>query len=398
VTTGDFNVHWGRATTVDDCDLASNIENKIDSGLPWAEFGKVFVYDNDGDGTKDDKDLPPPGNGTPDFDAWLNHADKTIEDPWLTYEVGGDLVSAPNCDPGGLDAQPFPFGFPDSDPGCTAGPYDDSNVDPDANLSNIFIHVDRELCPSFDYGLWKTVATSGRRNTHYFQYDAGSGDFLQDGMGAPVTMDDATSGRTGLFFFDTTDARPPRDDNDDGRFDNLTPNMKVQASGWWTGGFIYFNGRVFQTTGLGNVPDRGMRAPGEPFYDLNSNLRYDSNEPFLKIQYPANYTQVNAAYRHNSEWQSQDDLGAGYTRLDDGPSQMHDIHLYGVMYTSGQWDPRGNGLYYGSLIARSGIGEMGAGAAGTPDVFFDERLIKGQWPPKELRLPRVYVSEWETQH
>jgi hypothetical protein len=260
----------------------------------------------------------------------------------------------------------------------------------------MFVRVDKELCPVFDYEIWKAIATSGLRNINYFAYD-GSSDFLLDGVGSSVAFDAATDDQVGLFFFDTTDSMPPRDDDNDGVFDNLTPHVTVNGGAWDTGGFIYLNSENFTTTGVGNVTDRPLRAPGEPYQDVNGNGRYDSDEPFLRISYPTDYTHANADFTHTGVWQSQDDYGASYTRLDDGPAQNQNIHVFGVLYTNGEWDAKGNAMYFGSVITKGGGAESGAAAAGTPDVFFDERLIKGGWPPKEIGLPRVYITEWETQ-
>jgi len=64
-----------------------------------------------------------------------------------------------------------------------------------------------------------------------------------------------------------------------------------------------------------------------------------------------------------------------------------------VVYTSGKWEAQGNAAYYGSVVAKEG---MGGGSRGTPDIFFDTRLIEGTWPPQKYKLPRVIISSWET--
>ena len=61
--------------------------------------------------------------------------------------------------------------------------------------------------------------------------------------------------------------------------------------------------------------------------------------------------------------------------------------LNGVFYIEGTFEQTGNMHYFGSVLVQGD-----ASKAGTPDVWFDERLIKGDWPPKEFKFPRVYVS------
>ncbi len=37
------------------------------------------------------------------------------------------------------------------------------------------------------------------------------------------------------------------------------------------------------------------------------------------------------------------------------------------------------------------------GGAGTPQFYFDERLIKDQWPPIDLGIPRTVITSWQTE-
>lgn len=65
--------------------------------------------------------------------------------------------------------------------------------------------------------------------------------------------------------------------------------------------------------------------------------------------------------------------------------------LDGVLYLEGGDDTTGNAVYFGSLLIRKSFDNKG-----TPDVWFDEKLIKGDWPPKSFNFPRVYISAEET--
>jgi len=80
----------------------------------------------------------------------------------------------------------------------------------------------------------------------------------------------------------------------------------------------------------------------------------------------------------------------GYDR-DGGMVNDLDPVLNGVFYNEGDFDSEGNAIYFGSLLINGNV--IGTG---TPEVWFDERLIKGMWPPPEMPIPRVYISAHQT--
>lgn len=65
--------------------------------------------------------------------------------------------------------------------------------------------------------------------------------------------------------------------------------------------------------------------------------------------------------------------------------------LDGVLYNEGTFGSAGNADYFGSLLF-----ERDVDATGTPNIWFDEKLIKGDWPPGNFGFPRVYVTTHET--
>jgi hypothetical protein len=75
----------------------------------------------------------------------------------------------------------------------------------------------------------------------------------------------------------------------------------------------------------------------------------------------------------------------------DGGLVPLNITLDGVFYNEGTFVPTGNPHYFGSLLFEKSIS-----GAGTPDIWFDERLIKGDWPPGYFGFPRVYITTHET--
>lgn len=65
--------------------------------------------------------------------------------------------------------------------------------------------------------------------------------------------------------------------------------------------------------------------------------------------------------------------------------------LDGVLYNEGDYDTQGNAAYFGSILINGDI--LGTG---TPEVWFDEFLVKGGWQDKFKDMPRVYVTAHET--
>jgi hypothetical protein len=75
----------------------------------------------------------------------------------------------------------------------------------------------------------------------------------------------------------------------------------------------------------------------------------------------------------------------------DGALVILDPILDGVFYNEGSFGSAGNANYFGSLLF-----ERDVDAQGTPNIWFDEKLIKGAWPPGNFGFPRVYVTTHET--
>ena len=84
----------------------------------------------------------------------------------------------------------------------------------------------------------------------------------------------------------------------------------------------------------------------------------------------------------------------------DGLPVQAEVNMYGVLYNSGEFSAQGNGVYFGSVVTQGGVGEshLGPGGAGNPTFYFDERLVKGEWPPPELNLPLTIISVWKTDY
>lgn len=65
--------------------------------------------------------------------------------------------------------------------------------------------------------------------------------------------------------------------------------------------------------------------------------------------------------------------------------------LNGVFYNEGNLNSQGNARYFGSLLINGNVDNVG-----TPEVWFDERLIKDEWPPASWPFPRVFTTSMRT--
>lgn len=68
-----------------------------------------------------------------------------------------------------------------------------------------------------------------------------------------------------------------------------------------------------------------------------------------------------------------------------------DLHFNGVFYCEGTYTGTGNLRVFGSLLMRGGYS-----GTGSPDIWFNEDLVKGNFPDASWRLPRVYASARDT--
>jgi PilX N-terminal len=376
---GNFQIHWGAGGSQTSANLgltSGNFDLKAATGLPYALNDPNTYYS--------DPAATPPYN----LARWaLLHTNQNIDDPWFKFLAGGAFVSTtypgtyvPACV--STDAQPCKF--------------DPSHATTDDH-SNLFQNTPMN-CPTFDYNLWKSIAQSGNKNTYFFK-SAGGGNFQLDGTGTSQDFTTWSNARKGLLFFDTTDGNVPVFGS------NLTPAINIaSATSWWSQGMIYLNATDFGTQGAGSSgTTQTVVPPGEP----------GDASGFVNLDYPGsytgNYTIKDGTVRFHSfqdpdtlEWfctdASQCDSTAqtasttGPVRDNLGLPFRDNVLFDGVFYTSGTYTTKGNANYFGSVIANSGVLDGG----GTPAFWFDERLIKGGWPPKGLGLPRVVVSAWQT--
>ncbi len=317
-----------------------------------------------------------------------------VEDPWLRILASGSLTRAT-----GVANQPTPPQWPPGPLPPDQRPAHLGGID--GSHSNQFQFMPLVDCPTFQYDSWKSIATSGREGVEYYVWDSDDR-FRRDGLGTPRSFRDITdvppadpSRRPALFFFDTRDALPPRDDDGDGRLDNLTPPIVVRGGEWGARGFVYLNAESFQTSSVVGRSD-SIRAPGEPWQDRNADGQFDDEvESWINLRYPTALGDPIVADLADTFQDDGTTPGGAAVRNAWGPWIAAEVAMHGILYTSGAFDSGGSGVYFGSVIAGSGVRE-GVPAAGGVRAYWDDSIRRGEWPPAAWRLPRVTASRWET--
>src|SRR4029453_2174318 len=113
---------------------------------------------------------------------------------------------------------------------------------------------------------------------------------------APASLEAITRAREGLFFFDTVDGLPPRDDDADGTKDNLTPPLVVTDPSWESAGCLVVNAFAFAIEDSYRSASRALAPPGEPCADLDADGTCAVGESFLRLDYPADPLAPGAAF------------------------------------------------------------------------------------------------------
>ena len=77
----------------------------------------------------------------------------------------------------------------------------------------------------------------------------------------------------------------------------------------------------------------------------------------------------------------------------DGPINPMDVDVYGIVFNEGDWGgAQGNNKIFGAMMFNGNYS-----SSGTTDVFFDERIIKSEWPPADWKIPRVKAASWKAE-
>ncbi len=362
-TNGSLEIHWGDvvAGTSAAVGPASQLQNKTHRTVPWAAVSRYL--------------------GPPDLGNWVasvNGQNSSDFDPWYKLRAGSTISGA--TDPNSIQVYP----------------YAPIPTDLDDDFTAIFQNSP-STCPSFDYQIWKNVALSGGQNIHYMVY-VGTDSYREDGVGTAQGVKAWTNGKEGFWFFDTTNRLPP-----DPNGSNIGGAVGG-GGGWSSAGLLYVNAD-WDTSGAGGGASRVLIPPGEPWYDADADGTADPGE-YVNLKYPTSlsgdvipYTDGHASNpAQTASVTSTNGVTYTYTtnpsvRDTQGIPFADSITFQGVIYVEGVFQMTGNMSVYGAMLTKGG---MPTKSAGTPEVWFDERLIKGDWPPAELDLPRTMVTFWET--
>ncbi len=378
--TGNARAHWGTVTTVGALMLNAALDTKADSSVPWYDSSRIIARDLNQDGTlstltkgvssPDDRD----GDGNYDFDTWVSSGN--LEDPWLRFKAHGAFTNNPGgCS--GADCIPQPW---------WTSPSTFTNAN---DHSNIVQNAVQNLCVQFDYTFWKQIAQSGEPNVFYYASDGpATGTYRLNGTGPSVDFETAAAGGNGLYFFDTTNNSTPVDANSDGTYDNLCEDVTSDGP---LKGLIYLNANFITTGGGGTTTPGTLIAPAEPYIDANGNGLYDDGEYYIRLTYPGSPS--------GTAWTKSGGSTVGAARqdpaVDAAPAGKYaaNLNVYGLLYTNGSFQSSGNWVFFGAVVSKAGIAPH---IAGSPDYYFDERMIKGMWPPPDLNLPKTVITAWQT--
>jgi hypothetical protein len=173
-------------------------------------------------------------------------------------------------------------------------------------------------------------------------------------------------------------------------------NVSKPGGGTYSGYFVdaYYPGCF---PGANSCAACNCSEPHEPYL----NVLYDGSSTLgLKIgwQAPASETRIpkkttngkrtGSAISCTSTSSSDDCTSNGYD-LDGGLVTLSPS-TDGVLYVEGSFDSTGNADYYGSVL----VGQGGVNAKGTPQVWYDEKLQRGDWFPDGM--PRVLITSIQT--
>lgn len=366
---GEFAVHWGLASAAGNgTSVLPNSSKKLPGSLAREEAPNPrldFLW-----GRADYI-----GGGTKFQDYVTAMTGREVEDPWSRFLTVGAVTGPGVPVLAGTPRSTFPWtvGTPLGDEEYEAG------VEQAALAGAMHVIPGSPVsCIALDYDVWKSVATSGEGDVHYYSWSSGTS-FKENGFGTAQTFEALTDDNTGLYFFDTKDGVHPTSGTGEPPFTNLTPAIKISGGTWGTRGFVYLNATEFQTAGV-TGHDADFQAPGEPYLDLDADTFYDAGEPHVDLTYPGALTDNFTV------------AGTGGSYETRGPVVTDDAVMWGILYNSGEFNMTGNARYYGSVLTRTG---MGGTDAGTPEIWWDES-IKTNWPPAGWELPRVVITKWET--
>lgn len=248
--------------------------------------------------------------------------------------------------------------------------------------------------------------------------DSASGDFIMEGLiftNSTLIDSSGISGSAvrrrvnmpGEPFLDTG-----IDIDRDGTVGNIDEELETISNGVWDFAYLgssesdgqdydrqyalasFQNFAVSIREADGVVPNEGNdpRTVGDVVY-----------EPFLNLAYPATGAPTDPCFV-DYDYEATVQRLLGGDRNNDGTTDVMtsardrrgaqvdlDLIVNGIWYNEGRYDGSGNLPAYGSILMKGGFT-----ATGTPNIFFNEAIALGDWPPAEMKIPRVYASHINT--
>ena len=237
------------------------------------------------------------------------------------------------------------------------------------------------------------------RDIGYPLWDKTASDWLRTGCAGQICRAGAGDG-----------VHSYQDLNNNGKFDVVTRSAEAWTS-YDPGATAHGAGSTFvvktwkstvQATADYGAP---CTVPAAAYNGTNpaANDCSEPHEPYLNMIYPAAATDSvttgwqavgSQTFRPKEKGitcgatPSQSDCTSNAYDLD-GAMVPIDVILYGIMFNEGDYDSQGNASYYGSVLIQGSVF-----GTGTPDIWFDEKLIKGTWAPPNM--PRVVVFNEQT--
>lgn len=173
----------------------------------------------------------------------------------------------------------------------------------------------------------------------------------------------------------------------------IAANTQYFVVPWYDGCNPGDNGAAGANCSEPHEPYLNLQYPkasgGGTVADPNGTTTVKWEAPASQTRLAINLDSSNNPIACTSSSSPSDCTSNGYDK--DGPVGQLKPILNGVLYMEGEDQGAGNADYFGSILIRQAFTSKG-----TPNVWFDEKLVKGEWPPSTMKFPRVYVSTEET--
>jgi hypothetical protein len=248
------------------------------------------------------------------------------------------------------------------------------------------------------------------RETDTFRNNAWDSDLNNDGIADSDPIDFFRSDTPWTTFVGTHDGNDPDGmDPGHGFAQNMLPHHPDGTD--LNGGIAWRYQQGRNTSGLPPTQRPGWKRDPRFLNDLaafgEANSSRQPHEEFLNLEYRtidntiATWTNAGpngtyVKYRAEGDVTERTSGGAiakATTRARDamGPLINLALDINGVFYCEGLYTGSGNLKIFGSMLMRKGYA-----STGSVEVWFNEALVNGNWPPPTWKLPRVFPTYRDT--